>query len=433
MPTATAPAGARPIVEAGPGNLTPSTNDSRLLWVRIIDAGTGSSGKYPPETLEAAADARIFHEGLHFYYDHPTAEEDDQRPERSVLTLAGSLAGDAQWFPEHQALEAPFRPLASHADAIVELAELIGLSIRASAEIDDEGTVTRLVEAHSVDLVTHAGRGGRILDVLESTRQQIIERNGGQLAGARHGRQATAEEATNNDLRRYLADAVETAYETDGTIVFLEDFDETYAYVRRIHLDGDTRRVDEFRQAYDRDGVNVTLTGPTQPVKAETVFTPTTPEPDPTPAEESATPSASTATAGGTPMVDINESELTQLRATAEQAESERARADQAEQALAEARAERTCAQATQIVEAEFAGIDAPKAKARLVETATAAEAFDAETFRTEAQEAAAEFNQAPAGPRVTGFGDTNAPAVSESAQGEDLSDEILSTLQEAR
>jgi hypothetical protein len=330
-----------------------------VMRVQIISEGVGSSGTYPGTTLEQAAEAGVFPAGLHVHFDHPTATESVERPERSVLTLAGTLTSDAEWNAESRALEADFTPYPSVRDAIVERADDIGLSIRASAEITEDGTISRIVEAQSVDLVTQAGRGGRILEVIESARREIAERNG-------------------------------------------------LAYT-------------------PRHAATVTSTAPD----------PHSPEPDssPAPAQES---TASTSTAGGT-MVEINESELSTLRESAGQVEqlreslaTEKARADQAEQALTEALTERTRAQAETIVAEAFEGIDAPKAKARLIEAATTgAETFDPDAFKAEAQEAAAEFT--PAGPTVTGFGNTTAAPVSESHRGEDLHDQILETMKGIR
>jgi len=135
------------------------------LAVRLIDAGEGSSGVYPVTTLQEAARTKVFHEGLHCYVDHPTQTEDFDRPERSVKDLAGCLATDAVY--RDGGLYAEVRVFSSHRDFITERASTIGMSIRAEGELSErtttgKPTVARLTEAHSVDFVTHAGRGGRI-------------------------------------------------------------------------------------------------------------------------------------------------------------------------------------------------------------------------------------------------------------------------------
>ncbi|MGQ7788195.1 hypothetical protein [Nesterenkonia sp. K-15-9-6] len=399
-----------------------ATERSGLMRLRIITEGQGSSANYPAEGIVASVAA--FPAGTHIHYDHPTVTEAQERPERSVLTLAGAFETDAEVVDVEEggrtvkALETWFRPLPSEYQVIKERKDIIGASIRAAAEVDDDGNVVRITEAHSVDLVTRAGRGGRITEVIESARREIAERNGLDYQ-PRHA--ATVTEATSNDVRRYLSDAVDTTYETEDQMAFLEDYDDTYVYVRLVRFDGDSRVRSQFRQAYSLDGVNVSLTGEPHEVRPETVYTPTSPEPD-NPVQES------TATAGGT-MVDINESELSKLRESAERYETEKARADQAEQALAEALAERTRAQAETIVAEAFEGIDAPKAKARLIEAATTGDTFDPEAFKAEAVESAAEFT--PAGPTVTGFGNTTPTPASEAETVSD--DDIVKILKEAR
>lgn len=406
-------------VSEATGTLT-QTGKSGVMRVRIIDEGTGSSGTYPAATLESAATDRVFHKGLHLHFDHPTVSETSERPERSVLTIAGSLESDAAWNAETRALEADFKPLPSTYDAIKERADLIGLSIRASAEVEDDGTIARIVEAQSVDLVTKAGRGGRILDVIESARREIAERNG--LAyQPKH-----VSEATDNDIRRYLSAAVD-AYDQDGQFAYLEDFDDTYVYFRLSRYTDENRRVTaEFRQTYTRDGVNVTLTGEPEEVKPETTFTLTSPEPDTSTA--TAVESAPRATTGGS--MEIKEAEYQRLseaagRVQALETERDNAvqRAETAEASLAAA-ATRTEAQA--IAAEAFKGIEAPKTQARLVESAVRAEKFDADTFKTEAEGLAEEIAEAKGGPRITGFGDTAAPDTIQEA--DKVSDEDIVT-----
>lgn len=399
-----------------------------VMRVQIIDEGQGASGSYPAATLEAAAQDRIFHKGLHVHFDHPTATESQERPERSVLTLAGSLVSDAEWNPTSKALEADFKPYASVYDSIKERAGDIGLSIRASAEVEDDGTIARIVSAESVDLVTRAGRGGRILDVIESARREIAERNGLEYT-PRHAAEPV-QEATDNDIRRYLSDAVD-AYDTDGQYAYLEDFDDTYVYFRLSRYSEQGRATAEFRQAYTRDGVNVTLTGQPEEVKPETSFTPTRPEPDTSAAP--AVETASTATAGGA--MEIKEAEYQRLSEAAgrvEVLENEKAeavkRAEEAEAQLAESE-RRDQAQA--IVSAAFEGITAPKLKGRLVESAARDADFDADAFEAEVKEAAEELAESKSGVQVSGFGATQAADVAESAN-YDYDAELSSVFKEA-
>ncbi|MBC7307580.1 MAG: hypothetical protein H5T80_11775, partial [Dietzia sp.] len=145
------------------------------LRVRIINEGIGASGAYPAETLRAAAEANVFAAGTHVYLDHPTESEMWERPERSVRDLAGRLATDAVF--EDGALFAEVEVFSPWRKAIAEMADTIGMSIRASAVVEEGEfagrhvpVVKEIISAESVDFVTKAGRGGAIVEVIESAR-----------------------------------------------------------------------------------------------------------------------------------------------------------------------------------------------------------------------------------------------------------------------
>lgn len=180
---------ARPAIEAVP-------NGSGRIRVTLITPGWGSSGYYSAPVLEQAAADNVFKAGTQMYLDHPTESEKWERPARSLRDLAGILTSDARWTGSALVAEVevfdPFRA------AILDMKDAIGMSIRAAAEGTQgkaEGRtgpiITRLLEASSVDFVTKAGRGGRILQVLESAledahRAEVTEgRNLGQWLESR--------------------------------------------------------------------------------------------------------------------------------------------------------------------------------------------------------------------------------------------------------
>lgn len=140
---------------------------SGRMTVRIINEGQGSSGTYPAATLEAAAKNKVFAKGLHMNIDHASATEDFDRPEGSLRNLAGVLETDAVYSNGALTAEATIFP--HWRDSLTAMAPHIGVSIRANAEKDGD-TVTRIVNAVSVDFVTRAGRGGAILSVNENKR-----------------------------------------------------------------------------------------------------------------------------------------------------------------------------------------------------------------------------------------------------------------------
>lgn len=138
--------------------------------VKVIEAGQGSSAFYPERVLEDYAS--VFRAGTHVYMDHPTMSEEFERPERSALDLMGKLVTEAEY--QDGALYAEVEFYDRFAQIITEMADDVGLSIRAlgTAEESEDGTptLTSFVEVLSVDVVTRAGAGGALIEMLESAR-----------------------------------------------------------------------------------------------------------------------------------------------------------------------------------------------------------------------------------------------------------------------
>lgn len=161
-----------PLAEAAGGQ----TPKGRRFRARIIAGDVqGSSGFYPAKMLKR--DAAVFREGLPVFLDHPGATESYDRPERSVRDLAGRLATTAVY--ERDGLYADVEVYPHWAPVVEAMAGDIGMSIRASGTVEpsqEEGVrgpiVTALTEAASVDFVTAAGAGGKIVALLESARAQ---------------------------------------------------------------------------------------------------------------------------------------------------------------------------------------------------------------------------------------------------------------------
>lgn len=224
--------------------------EGRML-IQIITPGTGSSGVYPSEVLEAAARSRIFRAGLHLYADHPTVSEDRDRPERSIKDLAGVLTQDAYW--DGTALVAEAKTYSPWSEVLAQMHESIGVSIRASARVeesDEQGRpiIAELVEALSVDFVTHAGRGGKVLQVLESARQVQETLPGGLVA---------------SDLEQRLDDAL-------GPEAWVLDFTDEWL-VYRTWDGGDEHVLVQQTYATDADG-RVILTGTPQRVSRRVTY-----------------------------------------------------------------------------------------------------------------------------------------------------------------
>ncbi|WP_152185344.1 hypothetical protein [Segeticoccus rhizosphaerae] len=177
MPNRVQLAESRPLAEASTG-----ADSSGKMLLQLISPGWGSSGYYSAEVLQAAADAKIFPSGTHAFLDHPGYAEAQDRPERSVRDLAAVLAEDAHWDDTLQALVAQAQVFAPYRTVLDEMKDAIGVSIRAYATAETgkaEGRtgpiITSLTEGISTDFVTSAGRGGKILAVLESARTAVSE------------------------------------------------------------------------------------------------------------------------------------------------------------------------------------------------------------------------------------------------------------------
>lgn len=144
------------------------------VWrVCLIEADVqGSSGYYPREVLERDG-TRAFPAGTHVYFDHPSGSEEIDRPERSVRDLAGYMLDDAA-FEEGKDGSGLFSRVQFTGTAkslVQELGTVVGLSIRAAGQIEEtpSGRIVRQIsEGLSVDLVTRAGAGGRLVTMTES-------------------------------------------------------------------------------------------------------------------------------------------------------------------------------------------------------------------------------------------------------------------------
>jgi hypothetical protein len=154
-----------------------SMTTSGKLKVALCTAGVGSSGYYSPQVLEAAGKAKVFPQGLHMMLNHVGENEsyDRRNVGRQVQDIAAVLTTDATW--DGTGLVAEAQVFSPYRDVIVEMKDTIGVSICATAQVEAgefEGVsmpiITELVEGLSADFVTHAGRGGKILQVLESAK-----------------------------------------------------------------------------------------------------------------------------------------------------------------------------------------------------------------------------------------------------------------------
>ena len=243
-----------------------ASGTSGRFRIRIIDEGEGSSGYYPAAAVEAAATDRVFPAGTHIYMDHATKLQRGPNGERSVRDLVGVLESDAVYVPEARALDADADIFPAYREMVTEVKDHVGLSVSAAAQVGPpqpgqrKPTITRIVEAESVDLVVKAGRGGQILQVIESALGGIAE-------------------ATADTRREQLELVVAAAYEDreKETYAWVRDYDET---ARLVYFRAGERLL---QQTFDiaEDDLSITLTGEPIEVQQITTYVPVTPTANP--------------------------------------------------------------------------------------------------------------------------------------------------------
>lgn len=157
--------------EAGVGTGTGARRRARLIEANVW----GSTAYYPAEVLERDG-PRVFHAGLQMFENHLSDSEKWDRPEGDVGKLIGKLLTDAVF--EQDGLYADVEFYESYLPRINEIADDIGLSVRAhglteEAEMDGRygPVLLGLLSADSVDVVTKAGAGGKLVSILESHRE----------------------------------------------------------------------------------------------------------------------------------------------------------------------------------------------------------------------------------------------------------------------
>ena len=164
---------------------------------KLISADVwGSSAYYSAEVLERDA-AEAIVPGIKMYENHQTYVEESERPEGDVSKLVGKITSYGMYEPDNPegpGIYADVEFYDSYVDRINEIGGDIGLSINGSGdyiegEIDGRygKIITKLVNIKSVDVVTAAGAGGKLVSILESARPMAgrpIETEGDQSVTA---------------------------------------------------------------------------------------------------------------------------------------------------------------------------------------------------------------------------------------------------------
>jgi hypothetical protein len=374
--------------------------------IQLITPGWGSSGYYGPDVLEAAVTDRVFPAGTHMYADHPSVTEGVDRPERSIEDLRAVLMEDA-YIDDEGGLSTDALVFGSHRVALEQMAEAIGVSIRAYAEVSQgeaegrRGTIVdRITEGISADFVTHAGRGGRIVTVLESSRPgQVTDR------AIEHG----VAEATANQLREGLQQAIREAYGAENTWLWVRDFDDANVWYEHETADD----CGTYQHGYELDESDVPqLTGSPLEVRPEIRYVPVNP----------AGPSTTQESEEDT-MPQIEEARLRQLEEDAGRVQTLESERDAAAERATQAEAE-----AARLRESEAQRVRTDAARRIVGEAATAASvqfspleerglladlpvsedgSLDEAAFRTTVDEQAAAIAESRGAGRPRGFGST--------------------------
>lgn len=148
----------------------------KRMRIRAISPGWGSSGYYSEAMLQETAAKGAFKAGTQLFIDHPTADQAESRPERSIKDLAAVFATEGRY--DGDGVYADIDVFPPFREALAAMKDHIGVSIRAlgmAEQGEAEGRtgtiISELSEIKSVDFVTRAGRGGQITALLESARQ----------------------------------------------------------------------------------------------------------------------------------------------------------------------------------------------------------------------------------------------------------------------
>jgi len=165
-----------------------------LIDLHIIQPGWGSSGYYSEEKLRKACEAGVYPKGMHQHFYHPTRQQEEDQPARSVNTLAAVLAEAGHYetdgwdkSPENPTgagiyARADVRP--DRREDLTWLSGKIGVShyVEGTAKQGEaEGRKGPIIEElfpspfNSVDFVTIPGAGGHsrsIAEVLKESQEK---------------------------------------------------------------------------------------------------------------------------------------------------------------------------------------------------------------------------------------------------------------------
>jgi hypothetical protein len=269
--TAVVDAALTPLAESSTGGIA-ETGVPRRYRARLIETDRwGSSGWYGRDVVGRDGPG-AWPVGTHLYADHPTLSEESERPERSIRDIAAYVTSTPVM--ESDGLYADIEVVPHHAAMVHSLRKVIGLSIRADG-LAESGTrqgrtgpiVTAITRGHSVDLVTKAGAGGKLVSLLEAARTPGTPR-------------VDLSETTADQTRAAIERAVRAAYAAGGdTYAWVRDYDPDRLLVWFDACGDGSNGPGTWEQSYavGLADTDIALIGDRRPVVAETVYRPVAP------------------------------------------------------------------------------------------------------------------------------------------------------------
>lgn len=153
---------------------------SGRMAIRLIRAGWSLNNTYYPAEVLRRDGATAWPKGTQAFVDHATDAEEASWPAGTVKNLAAVLTTDARWDEAEQALIAEVRLFHPWRETLTDMADTIGMSIRAwvtgeqgEAEGREGFVVQSIPQGRSVDFVTVPAAGGGIISVLESVGNHV--------------------------------------------------------------------------------------------------------------------------------------------------------------------------------------------------------------------------------------------------------------------
>lgn len=175
----------------------------------VATPGWGSTGYYSADLLKRDG-PRIFPAGTQMFWNHQTEAEMAERPEGDLRNLAAITTKPAEWKNGAQGLglytRAKIRE--AYASDVKELKDDIGVSLRAfgkftlgKAEGQEGKIIQEFVKGKSIDFVTRAGRGGKVLELFESAGRKPVPANTETIAAESRNQENSDMAMTEEEIR----------------------------------------------------------------------------------------------------------------------------------------------------------------------------------------------------------------------------------------